>query len=156
MKSSKAAVTAVCAAIATTASSADTSKLEVLHAGSQPAQEGASANFTGNVQIESRFARAAPSRVGGESVTFQPGARTAWHTHPLGQTLVVTSGIGWVQRAGGAKQEIRAGDIVWIPPGVKHWHGASADSALTHVAIVEALEGSQVQWLEQVSEEEYR
>ncbi|RWG41292.1 MAG: cupin domain-containing protein, partial [Mesorhizobium sp.] len=97
-----------------------------------------------------------PARVGGASVTFEPGARTAWHTHPLGQTLIVTAGLGRVQREGAPVEEIRPGDVVWIPPGVKHWHGASATTAMTHLAVQESLDGKPVEWLEKVSEEEYR
>ena len=130
--------------------------LEVLRAGTGQRQQASSANFIGNVTIESSFRRESPSRVGGATVIFEPGARTAWHTHPLGQTLVVTTGTGWVQREGGPKQEIRAGDIVWTPPGVKHWHGATDIAAMTHVAISETTEGSQVTWMEQVSEQDYR
>jgi quercetin dioxygenase-like cupin family protein len=130
--------------------------IEVLRAGAGPRQQAPSANFIGNVTIESSFRREAPSRIGGGTVIFDPGARTAWHTHPLGQTLVVTSGTGWVQREGGPKQEIRAGDIVWTPPGVKHWHGATDTTSMTHVAISETTEGSQVTWMEQVSEQDYR
>jgi 4-carboxymuconolactone decarboxylase len=131
-------------------------ELEVLRAGSGPAQQAPPENFSGKVTIELPFRREAPSRLGGATVTFQAGARTAWHIHPLGQTLIVTSGTGWVQREGGPKQEIREGDMVWTPPGVKHWHGANMNGAMTHIAISETLDGSQVTWLEQVSEEEYR
>lgn len=130
--------------------------LEILRAGTGPRQQAPSANFIGNVTIESSFRRQAPSRISGASVTFEPGARTAWHRHPLGQTLVVTTGTGWVQREGGPKQDIRAGDIVWTPPGAKHWHGATDSAAMTHVAISETTEGSQVTWMEQVSEQDYR
>jgi 4-carboxymuconolactone decarboxylase len=130
--------------------------IEVLRAGSAPPQPAPSANFTGRARIESQFKREAPSRIGGATVTFEAGARTAWHIHPLGQTLIVTSGTGWVQREGGPKQEIRKGDIVWTPPGVKHWHGAAIEGAMTHVAISEVVEGSQVTWMEQVSEQEYQ
>ncbi len=132
------------------------SGLEVLRAGSLSPQQTSAANFIGKVTVEAPFTREAPSRIGGAIVTFQVGARTAWHVHPLGQTLIVTSGTGWVQREGGPKQEIRQGDVVWTPPGVKHWHGATTDSAMTHVAVAETLEGSQVTWLEQVSEQVYR
>jgi 4-carboxymuconolactone decarboxylase len=130
--------------------------IEVLRAGTGQRQQAPSANFIGNVTIESSFRRQAPSRLGGATVIFEPGARTAWHTHPLGQTLVVTQGTGWVQREGGPKQEIREGDVVWTPPGVKHWHGATDTSAMSHVAISETTEGSQVTWMEQVSERDYR
>jgi quercetin dioxygenase-like cupin family protein len=108
------------------------------------------------VRIDSPFKGSDPARVSGATVTFEPGARTAWHTHPLGQTLIATSGGGWVQREGGAKEEIRPGDVVWVPAGEKHWHGAKATTAMTHVAIAEALEGKTVDWMEQVSDEQYR
>jgi quercetin dioxygenase-like cupin family protein len=136
--------------------SSATSALEILRAHTQTRSRGPAENFTGTVHIESRFVRAEPSRLGGARVSFDPGARTAWHTHPLGQTLVVTEGIGWVQIQGGVKLEIRPGDVIWTPPGVKHWHGATTEHAMTHVAIAEALQGSQVQWMEHVSEAEYR
>jgi 4-carboxymuconolactone decarboxylase len=129
--------------------------LEILRHGSQPSSKGPAEYFTGSFQIDLRFQRTDPARIGGAIVTFEPGARTAWHTHPLGQTLIVTSGVGWVQREGGSVAEIRPGDVVWIPPGEKHWHGATATSAMTHVAIAEALDGRAVDWLEQVSAEQY-
>ena len=97
-----------------------------------------------------------PARVGAGQVTFEPGARTAWHTHPLGQTLIVTAGLGWVQREGGQVEEIRPGDVVWFPPGLKHWHGASLTTAMTHIAIQESVGGKNVDWLEKVSDEQYR
>ena len=131
------------------------STLEIVRRGSRPPEKGPADYFTGSVQIDSRFQRSDPARVGGATVTFQPGARTAWHTHPLGQTLIVTSGSGWVQREGGPKQDIRPGDIVWIPPGVKHWHGATSNAAMTHIAITEALNGNVVKWMEKVSDEQY-
>ncbi|RWL14521.1 MAG: cupin domain-containing protein [Mesorhizobium sp.] len=108
------------------------------------------------MRIDPLFQAPEPARVGGASVTFEPGARTAWHTHPLGQTLIVTAGLGRVQREGAPVEEIRPGDVVWIPPGVKHWHGASATTAMTHLAVQESLDGKPVEWLEKVSEEEYR
>jgi quercetin dioxygenase-like cupin family protein len=128
----------------------------VQRAGSQAPSIGAAQNFTGAVRVEGRFQGSAPARVSGGTVTFEPGARTAWHTHPLGQTLIVTAGVGLVQRWGGAIQEIRPGDVVWIPPGVKHWHGAAATTGMTHVAIAEALDGKTVEWMEHVSDEQYR
>jgi 4-carboxymuconolactone decarboxylase len=131
------------------------SRLEILRSGSQPASKGSAANFTGEVKVESRFQRDAPARVGGATVTFQRGARTAWHTHPLGQTLIITSGSGWVQIANGPKQTMRTGDVVLIPPNAKHWHGATAQSAMTHIAVAEALNGTVVTWMEPVSDEEY-
>jgi len=128
--------------------------MEILRHGSLPST-GPAEYFTGSVRIDSRFQRAAPARIGGAIVSFEPGARTAWHTHPLGQTLIVTAGLGWVQRDGGPVEEIRPGDIVWIPPGEKHWHGATATIAMTHVAVAEALDGRSVDWLEHVSDEQY-
>jgi quercetin dioxygenase-like cupin family protein len=130
--------------------------MEIKRAGSQPSGTGPAEYFTGSVRIDSRFQRSEPARVGGAIVTFEPGARTAWHTHPLGQTLIVTAGCGWVQREGGPKEEIRPGDIVWFAPGEKHWHGAAATTAMTHIAIAEALDGRSVDWMEKVSDEQYR
>jgi quercetin dioxygenase-like cupin family protein len=124
-------------------------------AGSQPSQKGPSDYFTGNVRIDPLNSAPEPSRVSCASVTFEPGARTAWHTHPLGQTLIVTSGAGWTQCEGEEIVEIRAGDVVWCPPGHKHWHGATPTSAMTHIAIQESLNGSPVTWMEKVTEEEY-
>jgi quercetin dioxygenase-like cupin family protein len=108
------------------------------------------------VRIDAPFAGSEPARVGGATVTFEPGARTAWHTHPLGQTLIVTQGRGWIQVWGEEIQEMNQGDIVWIPEGVKHWHGATPDTAMTHIAIAESLNGSPVDWLEQVSDAQYQ
>jgi quercetin dioxygenase-like cupin family protein len=112
--------------------------------------------FTGSARIESLFAVVVPSRVAGARVTFEPGARTAWHTHPLGQVLIVTAGRGWVQHWGGPVQEIREGDVVRIPPGQKHWHGATATTQMTHIALQEQLNGRVVEWMEKVSEEQYQ
>lgn len=123
--------------------------------GSKPSAAGPADYFTGTVRIDAPFQGSEPARVGGATVTFEPGARTAWHTHPLGQTLIVTAGTGWVQEWDKPRQVLRTGDIVWIPPGVKHWHGAQADVAMTHIAIAEAVDGSPVAWLEQVSEAQY-
>ncbi|MGX1744285.1 (R)-mandelonitrile lyase [Bosea sp. NPDC055353] len=128
----------------------------VQRAGTQPPSAGPAQNFTGTVRVDGRFQGTAPARISGGMVTFEPGARTAWHTHPLGQTLLVTAGAGLVQHWEGPAQEIRVGDTVWIPPGVNHWHGASATSAMSHVAISEALDGKTVDWLEHVSDEQYR
>jgi quercetin dioxygenase-like cupin family protein len=128
----------------------------VQRAGSQPVTVGPAENFTGVAGVDGRFKGSPPARVSGGTVTFEPGARTAWHTHPLGQTLVVTSGVGLVQHWGGTIQEIRVGDVVWIPPGVKHWHGATATMGMAHVAISEALDGKTVEWMEHVSDEQYR
>jgi quercetin dioxygenase-like cupin family protein len=133
-----------------------TGSLVITRAGSQPSARGSEEYFTGSVRIDAPFRTTAPARVGGGTVTFEPGARTAWHTHPLGQTLIVTSGFGWVQREGGPKEEIRAGDTVWIAPGVKHWHGATAATAMSHIAIGEALDGRSVDWLEKVSDQQYQ
>ncbi len=117
---------------------------------------GPSANFTGQVRVDTPFRAEAPGRVSGGLVTFEAGARSAWHTHPLGQTLIVTQGAGLVQRWGGPIQEIRPGDVVWIPPGEKHWHGAAPATAMSHIAISEHLDGKSVDWLEQVSDAQYR
>ena len=123
--------------------------------GSQPSQKGPQEYFTGNVRIDSPFRANAPARASGAIVTFEPGARTAWHRHPLGQTLIVTAGCGWVQSEGQQKVEIRPGDIVWCPPNERHWHGATATTAMSHVAISEALDGKVVEWMEKVSDEQY-
>ena len=130
--------------------------MDIKRNGSQPSAKGPAEYFTGTVRIDSPFKASEPARVSGAVVTFEPGARTAWHTHPLGQTLIVTSGRGKAQREEGPVEEILPGDIVWFPPGEKHWHGAGEATAMTHIAIAEALEGKSVDWLEQVSEEEYR
>jgi quercetin dioxygenase-like cupin family protein len=124
--------------------------------GSLPSAKGPADYFTGTVRIDSPFQGSGPARVGGATVTFEPGARTAWHRHPLGQTLLVVSGFGRVQREGSPIEEIRAGDIVWFEPGEKHWHGASATAAMTHVAIAEALDGKVVDWMEHVTDEQYQ
>lgn len=130
--------------------------MEIRRNGSQASVKGPTDWFTGAVRIDPLFQAPAPARVQGASVTFEPGARTAWHTHPLGQTLIVTSGFGWAQRWGGQIEEIRPGDVVWFAPGEKHWHGATATTAMTHIAIQEQLEGKAVDWMEQVSDEQYR
>ena len=129
--------------------------MEILRNGSQRSIKGPSETFTGSVRIESMFQAAAPGRAGGAIVTFEPGARTAWHTHPLGQTLIVTSGVGWTQCQGGAIEEIRAGDIVCCPAGRRHWHGATPTTAMTHIAIAESLDGKAVDWMEHVTDEQY-
>ena len=129
--------------------------MEIKRSGSQPSAKGPAEWFTGTVRIDPLFDRSQPARAAGASVTFEPGARTAWHTHPLGQTLIVTSGCGWVQSEGGPKEEIRPGDVVWCPPGEKHWHGATSTTAMTHIAIVEKLDGKAVDWMEKVSDEQY-
>jgi quercetin dioxygenase-like cupin family protein len=129
--------------------------MRIARSGTQPAQKGPAEHFTGAVRLDPLFQPNAPSRSAGAYVTFEPCARTDWHTHPLGQTLVVTSGVGRVQQWGGPVEEIRAGDVVWTPPGVKHWHGASPTTAMTHIAIQEQLEGKVVEWMEKVTDEQY-
>jgi quercetin dioxygenase-like cupin family protein len=130
--------------------------MEIKRAGSQSSGKGPSDWFSGAVRIDPLFQATAPARAAGAAVTFEPGARTAWHTHPLGQTLIVTAGCGWAQRDGGPIEEIRPGDVVWFPPGEKHWHGASPTTAMTHIAIQEGLEGKVVEWMEKVSDAQYR
>ena len=129
--------------------------MDVRRSGSQPSAKGPAENFTGTVRIDPLFEAPDPARARGASVTFEPGARSAWHTHPLGQTLIVTSGCGWVQSAGGPKIEIRPGDVISCPANEKHWHGATRTTAMTHIAIQEALNGRVVEWMEKVSDEEY-
>lgn len=130
--------------------------IDIKRNGSRPSQKGPEDWFTGTVRIDPLFQAPEPARASGAQVTFEPGARTAWHTHPLGQTLIVTAGLGWVQREGGAVEEIRPGDVVWFPPGLRHWHGASPSTAMTHIAIQEAQTGSPVTWMEKVSDDQYR
>lgn len=124
--------------------------------GSRPSGKGPADYFTGSVRIDPLFEASAPARVRGAHVTFEPGARTTWHTHPLGQTIIITAGLGWVQRQGGPVEEIRPGDVVWFEPGEKHWHGATATTGMSHIAIQEALDGSVVTWMEKVSDDDYR
>ncbi|HSZ52365.1 MAG TPA: cupin domain-containing protein [Caulobacteraceae bacterium] len=124
-------------------------------AGSQPSQKGSAEYFTGVVRIDPLNTAPTPARVSCASVTFEPGARSAWHTHPLGQTLIVTSGCGWTQCEGGPIVEIQAGDVIWCPPGQKHWHGATPTTGMTHIAIQEALDGKTVEWMEKVTDAEY-
>jgi len=130
--------------------------MQLFRNGSRPSQQGPAAWFTGSVRIDPLNTPPAPARAACASVTFEPGARTAWHTHPLGQTLVVTAGIGWTQCEGEPIVEIRAGDVIWCPPGHRHWHGATPTTAMTHIAIQEALDGTMVDWMEQVAEQDYR
>ena len=130
--------------------------MEIKRVGTHPSTKGPADWFTGTVRIDSPFQGIAPARIGGAIVTFEPGARTAWHTHPLGQTLIVTAGCGRVQRWGGPIEEIRPGDVVWIPPAEKHWHGAAPMTAMTHIAIAEALDGKSVEWMERVTDEQYQ
>ena len=129
--------------------------MEIKRCGSRPSAKGPAEYFMGTVRVDPLFEAADPARARGASVTFEPGARTAWHTHPLGQTLIVMSGIGRVQRLGGDVEEIRPGDVVWFEPGEKHWHGASPTVAMTHIAVQEALDGKVVEWMEQVSDDQY-
>jgi quercetin dioxygenase-like cupin family protein len=130
--------------------------MEITRIGSQPSAKGPDDWFTGTVRIDRLFQAHAPARASSASVTFEPGARTAWHTHPLGQTLIITAGCGWVQREGGPVEEIHPGDVIWFPPGEKHWHGATATMAMTHIAIQEQLDGKVVDWMEKVGDEQYR
>lgn len=129
--------------------------MEINRSGSRPSLKGPAENFTGSVRIDPLFDPPGPARTFGALVTFEPGARTAWHTHPLGQTLIVISGCGWTQCWGEPKEEIRPGDVVWCPPGVKHWHGATATTAMSHIAVVEKLDGKAVDWMEKVSDQQY-
>jgi len=129
--------------------------MEIRRIGSQPSVRGPTDWFTGTVRIDPLFPATAPARAAGNAVTFEPGARTAWHIHPLGQVLIVTAGCGRVQREGGPIEEIRPGDVVWFEPGEKHWHGASPTTAMTHIAIHEALDGKAVEWMEHVTDEQY-
>jgi quercetin dioxygenase-like cupin family protein len=130
--------------------------MEIRRSGTQASAKGPSDYFTGTVRIDPLFDAPGPARTLGVSVTFEPGARTAWHTHPLGQTLIVTSGCGLVQCWGGPARKLRPGDVLWCPPGEKHWHGATATTAMTHIAIVEKLDGKTVDWMEKVTDEEYQ
>lgn len=130
--------------------------MEIKRAGSRPSSKGSAEYFTGAVRIDPLLETHSPARAAGAAVTFEPGARTAWHTHPLGQTLIVTAGCGRVQRWSGPVEGIRPGDVVWISPGEKHWHGAAPTTAMTHIAIQEQLDGKIVEWMEQVSDEQYR
>jgi len=130
--------------------------MDIKRSGSQPSRKGPAEWFTGSVRVDPLFQPPGPARVSGGHVTFEPGARTAWHTHPLGQTLLITSGLGWVQREDGPIEELRPGDIVWFPPGEKHWHGATPTTGMTHIAIQEAIDGKNVDWMEKVSDEQYR
>lgn len=130
--------------------------MEVKRAGTRSSTKGPADWFTGTVRIEPIFEASEPARVRTATVTFDPGARTAWHTHPLGQTLIVTAGLGWAQREGGPVQEIRLGDVIWFAPNEKHWHGATPTVGMTHIAIQEALDGKTVEWMEHVTDEQYR
>lgn len=136
-------------------STTDLGRMEVMRKADLQAAEGSAEYFTGRVTISGQFQRPAPARVGGAIVRFEPGARTAWHKHPLGQTLIVIEGIGWTQIEGGKKVELRAGDVLWCPPNRKHWHGATTTAAMTHLAIQEAQDGSPVTWLDHVTDQQY-
>lgn len=129
--------------------------IKITQSGSQPSNVGPESYFTGKVRIDAPFSGSEDARIGGATVTFEPGARTAWHTHPLGQTLIVTQGRGWLQEVGSEIREINQGDIVWIPQGVKHWHGATPENSMTHIAIAESLNGSPVEWMEKVTDAQY-
>lgn len=130
--------------------------MDIFRAGQIPSRSGAAEWFTGRVRLDALFNPAAPDRVQGALVTFEPGARTAWHTHPLGQTLIVTAGVGRAQKFGGPIEEIRPGDVIWFAPGEKHWHGAGLQTAMSHIAIQEVQDGNAVDWLEHVSDADYR
>lgn len=130
--------------------------MEIIRIGSQPSRQGSEDWFTGSVRIDPLFQPNEHRRAAGSTVTFEPGARTAWHTHPLGQTLIIISGLGWVQSEGGPIEEVRPGDVVWFVPGERHWHGASPTTAMTHIAIQEQLNGKVVDWMEKVTDEQYQ
>ena len=129
--------------------------MELQRIGTKPSSKGPAEFFTGSVRIDPLIQTPAPARLGGAAVTFEPGARSAWHTHPLGQMLIVTAGCGLVQSEGGPVVKIRPGDVVWCPPGEKHWHGATSTTGMTHIAILESLDGKNVEWMEHVTDEEY-
>jgi quercetin dioxygenase-like cupin family protein len=131
-------------------------QMVIARAGSQASTKGPAQNFTGSVRVDPLFGARAPSSVSGGAVTFEPSARSAWHTHPMGQVLIVTAGAGRIQQWGGVVEQVRPGDVIWTPPGVKHWHGAAPTTAMTHIAIQEQLDGKAVEWMEQVSDEQYR
>ena len=130
--------------------------MDITRSGAQPSAKGPADWFIGTVRVDPLFGPPEPARVSGALVTFEPGARTAWHTHPLGQTLIVTTGLGWVQTEGGPIEEIRPGDVVWFAPGEKHWHGASPTTAMSHIAVQEKLNGKNVDWMDKVSDAQYR
>jgi 4-carboxymuconolactone decarboxylase len=139
-----------------TRSSQDAQRIKVTRSGEHSPTQAPAEHFTGSASVDRFLTENGPSHTSGASVAFEPGARTAWHSHPLGQTLIVTAGAGWVQQWGSQVQEIRQGDIVWIPPGIKHWHGATASTSMTHIGIQESLDGKAVEWMEQVSDQQYR
>lgn len=147
-------ITAAALALVTLAGPAMAELMKIYPNGSRPSVRGPEATFTGPVRVDPHFA-SPESRVSAGHVTFEPGSRSAWHTHPAGQVLIVTSGIGWVQEEGGAKREIRPGDVVWTPAGVKHWHGATATNGMSHLALTETVDGKNVDWMEKVTDEQY-
>lgn len=150
-----ASVAVLASVAADTDARAEAKTIDIKRSGTQPSRVGPPENFTGAVRVDPLFQANATARAAGAYVTFQPGARTAWHTHPLGQTLIVTAGTGWVRQWDGPIQEIRPGDVVFIPAGVKHWHGATASTSMTHIAITEHLDGKTVDWLEKVGDDQY-
>lgn len=143
-------------AVALLAGPAVAESLQVFPNGSRPSAKGPEAHFTGAVRVDPQFGAPDESRLSARHVTFEPGARSAWHTHPAGKVLIVTSGTGWVQEWNGEKREIKPGDVVWTPPGVKHWHGATPTNGMSHTAIQESIDGKNVEWMEKVSDEQYR
>jgi quercetin dioxygenase-like cupin family protein len=143
------------ALLASLATAKDRPEIEIVSYKTAEVREAPAANFSGTVKLRGQFRRDAPSRLAGAHVSFEPGARTDWHTHPHGQTLIVTAGSGFVQRWGGSRERIEEGDVVWIPPETKHWHGASATGPMSHVAVVETLDGETVKWLEKVTDQQY-
>jgi quercetin dioxygenase-like cupin family protein len=155
MRSICAALVVLCLASAVQAQPTGRTAMEIQRNGEKPSVKGPAHYFTGTVRIDTPFQAKAPARAGGASVTFEAGARSNWHTHPLGQTLIVTTGLGWTQCEGGPIVEIRPGDVIWCPPGHKHWHGATATTAMTHIAIAESLDGRAVDWLEPVTDAQY-
>ena len=143
-------------ASSSSASAQESHSINITRSGAQQAIGGPAEHFTGSVQVQPLFPAHDPSRASGGKVTFAPSARSAWHRHPLGQTLIVTDGMGWIQQWGGPIEEIRKGDVIWIPAGVKHWHGAAPNTAMTHIAIQEQLNGKVVEWMEKVTDQQYR
>jgi quercetin dioxygenase-like cupin family protein len=131
-------------------------ELRIMRAGSSPSARASDEWFSGAVRVDRLFTATAPSRMSGGSVTFEPGARSVWHTHPVGQVLIVTAGVGWIQREGGPVEEMRPGDVIWIPPSLRHWHGAAATTGVTHIALQEHVDGQVVEWMERVTDEQYR
>ncbi|AHY49842.1 hypothetical protein BJS_02682 [Bradyrhizobium japonicum SEMIA 5079] len=149
-------VAALLASASARLAAAKETDMDIKRNGSQPSRKGPAEWFSGSVRIDPLFQVPEPGRVGAGQVTFEPGARTAWHTHPLGQTLIITSGLGWVQREGGPIEEVRPGDVVWFPPDLKHWHGATPATGMTHIAIQESVGGKTVDWLEHVTDTQYK